>query len=484
MEASFGGAKMFCYVLNVNKKGLAAFIFSGFMFTLAAIFIYNAYVERKKCDKQTVMAQELLESGNYNEAIEAYQKAMSMKYGDEELLSVGLAEAYAGIHEYDKALEVLRSLYEDKKTTLVKEKIEDITARKSDYNFNQLISYGDTYFSNKEYNKAIDEYEKAKLIKSREDISYVKIVESYIAMEKYDLAKEEIQEGLALTESEKLKEMLNQVDKHLKELKYEEIINKASEYIYQENYDEALKRLSEAKSLIPEKDTAYKQMAEIYITKKEYDKAKKLLDSYLAKYKSKEAKDILKKVNDLIALKLKKEKMLNELYDALNEVNVEAIIKILKDDFFINNIAKETPVYYSPSGSVNLSMGQCLLITDRYNVYVGGFKDKKKDGVGIRFELIENKNKSGWRYYQGEWNLDMPNGMGKTVEEITISDKRGNKKKLTTKSSGMFIYGTEGEEIKKSYYLDGVEWKREKYTSEEEITKSFEYEYSYQYGHD
>lgn len=51
-------------------------------------------------------------------------------------------------------------------------------------------------------------------------------------------------------------------------------------------------------------------MAEIYITKKEYDKAKKLLDSYLAKYKSKEAKDILKKVNDLIALKLKKEKML------------------------------------------------------------------------------------------------------------------------------------------------------------------------------
>ena len=136
---------------------------------------------------------------NYNEAIEAYQKAMSMKYGDENYCLL-TGRSLCGI-KYDKAL-VLRSLYEDKKTTLVKEKIEDITARKSDYNFNQLISYGDTYFSNKEYNKAIDEYEKAKLIKSREDISYVKIVESYIAMEKYDLAKEEIQEGLALTESE------------------------------------------------------------------------------------------------------------------------------------------------------------------------------------------------------------------------------------------------------------------------------------------
>ena len=65
--------------------------------------------------------------------------------------------------------------------------------------------------------------------------------------------------------------------------------------------------------------------------------------------------------------------------------------------------------------------------------------------MGIRFKL-ENKNKSGWRYYQGEWNLDMPNGMGKTVEEILIVI-RGNKKLLTTKSSVCSIWN-EGEEIK------------------------------------
>ena len=47
MEASFGGAKMFCYVLNVNKKGLAAFIFSGFMFTLAAI-LYTMLMLKEK----------------------------------------------------------------------------------------------------------------------------------------------------------------------------------------------------------------------------------------------------------------------------------------------------------------------------------------------------------------------------------------------------------------------------------------------------
>ena len=53
------------------------------------------------------------------------------------------------------------------KTNAVKEKIEEISAKKADHSFYQLISFGDTYFSNEEYNKAIDEYEKAKLIIAR-----------------------------------------------------------------------------------------------------------------------------------------------------------------------------------------------------------------------------------------------------------------------------------------------------------------------------
>ena len=105
------------------------------------------------------MAQDYLEAGSFKEAQEAFQKALSMKYGDKEILSIGLAEAYGGVHDYDKALEVLRDRYEVKKTTAVKEKIEEITTRKSDHRFYQLISYGDTYFSNGEYMKAIDEYD-------------------------------------------------------------------------------------------------------------------------------------------------------------------------------------------------------------------------------------------------------------------------------------------------------------------------------------
>ena len=76
------------------------------------------------------MAKEYLDSGSFEEAQEAYREALSMDYGDKELMSIGLAEAYAGVHDYDKALEVLRSRYEIHKTTEVKEKIEEITAKR------------------------------------------------------------------------------------------------------------------------------------------------------------------------------------------------------------------------------------------------------------------------------------------------------------------------------------------------------------------
>ena len=237
-------------ILHWNKKKWI-FIALAFILLLTAVLIYNSYITKKRYKEQTTMAQEYFEEGNYEEAVKAYQKALSMNYGDRELLSIGLAESYAGINNYDRALEVLRSRYEIEKTNAVKEKIEEISAKKADHSFYQLISFGDTYFSNEEYNKAIDEYEKAKLIMSKEDISYLKIVESYIAMEEYNLAKEEIQEGLELTESTKLKEMLIKVETRLNEIKYDEILLKASEYIYQENYEEAFNSFNEAIWLIP-----------------------------------------------------------------------------------------------------------------------------------------------------------------------------------------------------------------------------------------
>lgn len=438
------------YNVFLRNKKRWIIIMSAFIFLLAAILIYDAYIARKRNKEQTAMAQEYLESGNFEEAIRAYQKALSMKYGDRELLSIGLAEAYAGIHNYDKALEVLRSRYGIEQSIAVKEKIEEITAKKADYSFYQMISYGDAYFSNGEYSKAIDEYDKAKQIKSREAISYLKIVESYMAMEEYDLAKEEIQDGLALTESEKLNQMMSKVEIRLKEFKYDDILNKASEYIHQENYEEALKRYNEAIRLISGRDTAYNQMADLYIALKDYDAAKALLQNYLRSNISEASEEILNTANELIAERTEKDRVLNELYTALNVVDLEAIIDIMKDNFFIEKIASEAPFYYSPYGELNVNMGYGILISDKSNIYSGGFRDMMKEGIGIQFILHDE----GWYYYQGEWNHDMPNGMGKTGEE-TLVKRSGKWRRNITETSGMFLYGLENGGMHRAFFVNG-----------------------------
>jgi len=439
----------------LNKKRWIL-VLSILIFLIAALITHRTYMARRRYEEQAVMAQEYLDDGNYEEAIEAYQKAMSMKYGNKESLTIGLADAYAGINNYDKALEVLRSLYEERKTTTLKEKIEEITARKADYNFYQFISYGDTYFSNGEYDKAINEYEKAKLIKSKEEITYIKIVESYIAMEKYDLAIEEIQEGIALTESDKLEDRLEFVEHKLKEKKYEEILKQASEYIYQENYEEAFNNFAEAIKLMPEVDTAYNEMAELYITLEDYDSAKTILQNYLRSYYSKESREILNKAIELIERKEEKEKILNELYIALNMADTETITKILKDEFFLNVIAPQAPFYFSPYGNYRLTTTYGMMIYNENNIYAGGFKGDMKEGIGTQFMLNPNKV-SGWYYYQGEWDNNLPSGMGRTVEVKIVKDSEGNPQILTTNTSGIFSYGYENGLMKKIFYTDNEE---------------------------
>jgi len=442
-------------ILKKYKKQLIAVVI-GLVFLIAGLVTYNTYLARRRYEEQAVMAQEYLEAGSYEKAIESFLKAMSMKYGNKEVLSIGLAEAYAGINDYDKALEVLRSRYEERKSTAVKEKIEEITARKADYIFYQLISYGDTYFANKEYDKAIKEYEKAKLIKSKEEVTYVKIVDSYIAMEKYDLAKEEIMEGMALIESDKLELKLNFVEAKLKEKKYEEILNQASEYIYQENYEEALNNYAEAIKLMPQIDTAYNQMAELYISLEEYETAKTILQNYLRSYQSKASEEILDEANHLLEQKNEKERILNELYIALHVADTEAITRIMKDEFFINVIAPMAPYYYSPSGEVRLSMAYGMMIYDKNNVYTGGFKDEMKEGIGIYFMLNPDRE-TDWYYYQGEWNDNMPNGMGRTAEEKKVKDDEGNLQKVTIRTSGMFTDGLEDGTMQRITFVDNQE---------------------------
>lgn len=428
------------------------------------IYAVNYMTYKKKYEEQAVMAENHLKACNYEQAIEAYIKALTMKNSEKELLSLGLAEAYAGINDFEKALEVLRSSYQKSGSIKAKEKIEEVTLKKKDYEYMQIISRADTYYQNGEYEKAISEYEKAKLIKSKEAASYQKIGEAYIALGNYDAAREEILSGLALTESEELKVTRDKVDSHLLKVQYDQTISVAAEYIYQENYTDGISKYTEAIGLMPAEEEAYGRLAQVYISLGEYKNAINLINRASKRVFSSALKEIRDRANALMEEEKERNETLKELYSALNSLDTDKLLDIMKDAFFTEKLAANTPVYYSPFGDSALS-GYGMIIYDDKNIYIGALADNgMKNGMGVQFQIIDNVIEQGWNYYLGEWDHDTPSGWGKTADAMSKM-MEGKKEFHLIITEGTFENGLETGTMRKYFYKDGKEIGNISYTA-------------------
>ncbi len=452
-----------------EKRILIALI--ALVIAVTGIFVFNGYILTKKYEEQAVMAEKYLEAGEYEQAVAAYLKALSMKNSNQERLSIGLSEAYIGVNNYEKALEVLRNCYKKTGGIAIKEKIEEVSAKKTDYEFNQITSHADTYFTNGEYEKAIAEYEKAKLIKSKEPISFKRIAEAYIAIGNYSLARKEALEGLALTQSEELNKILSEVEKHLLDTQYTEMLNAASEYIYQENFEEGIRKLQEAIALLPREQSAYSRLAEVYLELGDYDLAVTLLEEALRSIESDVLKEILLRAENLRDEKQERNRILGELSLAVSNVDTEKILELMENTFFTMKIAGSEPVYYSAAGESVINNGNGMIIFDKDTIYTGGFQDGRKKGVGVYF--IRRKDGS-WCYYKGGWSNDLPNDMGITVEEQYITDKDGAVHTQRIVTEGSYLSGLENDSLRKVYYQDGIEKGRIEYLAKNGVPQELQ----------
>lgn len=438
-----------------EKQILIALI--AIILIMAGIFAYLGYITNKRYEEQAVMAEEYLKAGDFEQAAQAYVKAISMKNSNQELLSIGLAEAYIGMDNYDKALGVLRDSYMKTGANAIKEKIEEVTAKKTDYEFSQTAAHAETYFTNGEYEKAITEYKKAKLIKSKEVISYQRIAEAYIELGNYSLARNEVLEGLALTQSELLTTTLDRVEHYLLDTQYKDLLNAASEYIYQENYEDGILKLKEAIALLPREEGAYKSLSELYIQLGDYDSAVIMLKDALAVRESTVLSEILTRAESLRDEKLEKERILKELFQAAINEDTDQILELMDNTFFTIKIAGTEPVYYNINGEEKIENGNGMVVLDKDRIYAGDFQNGLKNGIGVFFVRVQEKGKKGWILYEGEWSNDLPNGMGKTTEETMMKETDGTTHNLRTISEGRFISGQESDVHRRSFYRDGEE---------------------------
>ncbi len=314
--------------------------------------IFAGYLQNKQFHELAVIAENYLKAGSYEQAIQAYEAALSTKDSDEEYLTIGLAEAYVGIQDYTTALEVLRSYYQKTSGMSVKEKIEEVISKKTDYEYSQSISRAEIYFSNGDYEKAIEVFEEAKKIKSKDPTTYQRIVEAYIKLEDYDLALEEVRSGQVITQDESLVLTLAVVNSYIAQEQYNVLLTQAEEYMLQENYEDGIAKYKEAIKLMPKKMEAYSELAEFYIDREEYEEAIILLQEGTRVAESDILNDLLSQTSEQKDLQEEISSILDTLSKALDKRNTTAVTTILDTVFFEEYVAEDKPVYYGFRESV------------------------------------------------------------------------------------------------------------------------------------
>ena len=167
--------------LSTKSKKIIAAGMGLLIVMLWGVIMFRQSMDREY-EEQAVMAENYLSAGNYEASIKAYEKALQIKDSHEELLTIGLADAYIGTGNYEKALEVLRACYKKSSGTKLKEKIEEVIWAKTDYEYTQSVFRAEVYYAKEEYKKAIAIFEEAKLKKSKDPTAYRRITEAYIAL--------------------------------------------------------------------------------------------------------------------------------------------------------------------------------------------------------------------------------------------------------------------------------------------------------------
>ena len=158
---------------------------------------------------------------------------------DDEYIFNLLGSAYHHKKEYDKAIEAY-------------EKAVSINPKKDEAYYNM----GNAYDDKKEYDKAIEAYVKAVSINPKKDGAYNNMGNAYSHKKEYDKAIEAYVKAVSINPKND-----------------EAYYNMGNAYSHKKEYDKAIEAYVKAVSINPKKDGAYYGMGIAYRHKKEYDKA-------------------------------------------------------------------------------------------------------------------------------------------------------------------------------------------------------------------
>jgi tetratricopeptide (TPR) repeat protein len=130
--------------------------------------------------------------------------------------------------------------------------------------------------------------------------------------------------------------------------------------------------------------------------------------------------------------------LLNELMRALTNDEYVIAAGIVSGELYkllVEQSAEEDKVVYEGENT-------SLVIYPGGHVYCGDFADDIRNGSGIWFD--GNSDAAQYRYYEGQWFNDLPNGKGsvfEVIDETHLEKEEGYTYAIYTKSEGMFKNG-------------------------------------------
>lgn len=182
-----------------------------------AIDIYKSLLEKKSGDKKIseylykayiAQADNLFNEGNYRKAVQNYELALNIN-PDDPILYINIANTYDKmgskskvIEYYEKAMEAApdnpdvlssyaKTLNKYDKTDeakLVYEKALFVQDTKVEDKYDYYIDIADTYYKNKDYTNALENYLKAETLNKNDEYLYIKLGNTYKGLSKLDEA--------------------------------------------------------------------------------------------------------------------------------------------------------------------------------------------------------------------------------------------------------------------------------------------------------
>lgn len=186
---------------------------------VALIMIFSQPDIQVQVDEQLSVGEKYLTEENYDEAIIAFKKAIDIQPNNPDLY-IKLADAYIASDNTEEAVKILEEGMNKTSSADIEKKLNDL---KSDMQYEEYMKEGQNALSNKIYDIAAENFEKASAVKPQEVEPYLSASECYIGEDDNDNAVKILEEGYEATKSEEIKEKLEALKTSLQPIYFDTI---------------------------------------------------------------------------------------------------------------------------------------------------------------------------------------------------------------------------------------------------------------------